>query len=160
RIKAVPALVYIAAQLLGGIVAYLLYTYFVNTHWANSGHYNARVLISEAVGAFVFSLGWAAAVYNKLDNSKAALTIASAFFIAVLIASTVSGVLLNPAVALGSRMWGWGTYVLGPVLGAVIGFNLYALLFAPASSLGFKLPGRAAARATAPAKVSSSGKKK
>src|SRR5262249_22219212 len=25
--------------------------------------------------------------------------------------------------------WGWGTYVLGPVLGAVIGFNLYNLLF-------------------------------
>jgi hypothetical protein len=30
---------------------------------------------------------------------------------------------------LGARQWGWGTYVLGPVLGAVIGFNLYNLLF-------------------------------
>src|SRR4051812_23469970 len=30
RVKTIPALVYIAAQLLGGITAYLLYTYFTN----------------------------------------------------------------------------------------------------------------------------------
>ena len=29
----------------------------------------------------------------------------------------------------GLHQWAWGTYVLGPVLGAVIGFNLYNLLF-------------------------------
>jgi len=135
RIKTLPAVVYVAAQLLGGIVAYLLYTYFVNTHWANTGHYNARVLVAEAVGTFVFALGWAAAVYNKLDVGKAAFAIGGSFFLGVLIASVVSGGLLNPAVALGLRSWGWGTFVLGPVLGAVIGFNLYALLFAPTNSL-------------------------
>jgi hypothetical protein len=37
---------------------------------------------------------------------------------------------LNPSIALGSHVWSWGTYALGPVLGALIGVNLYSLLFA------------------------------
>lgn len=135
RVKTLPALVYVAAQLLGGITAYLLYTYFVNAHWQNSGHFESRVLVAEAVGAFVFALGWAAAVYNKLEGGKAAFTVGAALTVGVLIASVGSGALLNPAVALGVRNWVWGTYALGPVLGAVIGFNLYALLFAPAETL-------------------------
>ena len=135
RIKTLPALVYVAAQLLGGVAAYLLYTYFVNASWANSGVYSPRLLVAEAVGAFVFSLGWAAVVYNKLVGGQAAFVIGGSLILGILIASVASAGLLNPAVALGARSWGWGTYVLGPVLGAVIGFNLYALLFAPASSL-------------------------
>lgn len=135
QVKTLPAIVYIAAQLLGGIVAYLLYTYFVNSSWANTGTYDARVLVAEAVGAFVFSLGWAAAVYNKLVGGQAAFVVGGSLILGILVASVGSGGLLNPAVALGMRSWVWGTYVLGPVLGAVIGFNLYALLFAPASSL-------------------------
>ncbi|HTH72188.1 MAG TPA: aquaporin, partial [Candidatus Pristimantibacillus sp.] len=64
QIKVLTAVVYIAAQLLGATVAYLLYTYFVSGSWMNTGHYDARVLVAEAVGAFVFSLGWAASVFS------------------------------------------------------------------------------------------------
>jgi hypothetical protein len=42
---------------------------------------------------------------------------------------------LNPAVALGARSWVWGSYVVGPLLGAVVGTNLYALLFAGTAPL-------------------------
>lgn len=135
RIKTLPAVVYVAAQMLGGIVAYLLYTYLVNTHWANAGTYDARILVAESVGAFVFSMGWAAAVYNKLEVGKAAFVVGGSLFLGVLVASVSSAGFLNPAVALGMRSWVWGTYALGPVLGAIIGFNLYALLFAPKNSL-------------------------
>ena len=135
RVKTLPAIVYVAAQLLGGICAYLLYTYFVNTHWANSGKFESRILVGEAVGAFVFALGWAATIYNKLAGSKAAAVIGISFVAGLLIASSASGGVLNPATALGLRTWVWGTYVLGPVLGAIIGFNLYALLFAPNEAL-------------------------
>ncbi len=135
RVKTLPAIVYVAAQLLGGIVAYLLYTYFVNSHWSNTGTYDARVLVAEAVGTFVFSLGWAAAVYNKLEVGKAAFVVGGSLVLGILVASVASSALLNPAVALGMRSWVWGTYALGPILGAIIGFNLYALLFAPANSL-------------------------
>ena len=135
RVKTLPAITYIATQILGGICAYLLYTYFVNTHWANSGKFESRVLVAEATGAFVFAMGWAATVYHKLEAGKAAFAIGASLTIGMLIASIGSGGVLNPAVALGMRSWVWGTYVLGPVLGAIIGFNLYALLFAPADAL-------------------------
>lgn len=135
RIKTLPAIVYVAAQLLGGSVAYLLYKYLVDTPLQYVGEYDPRVLVAEAVGAFVFTLGWAAAVYNKFDNGKRAFAIGGAFTVGIIVASVGSAGLLNPAVALGAHVWVWGTYVLGPVLGGIIGFNLYALLFAPASTL-------------------------
>ena len=47
----------------------------------------------------------------------------------ILVASTASNGILNPAVALGIRSWNF-VYVAGPVLGAIIGMNLYAQLFA------------------------------
>jgi len=135
RIKTLPAIAYVAAQLLGGICAYLLYTYFVNSHWHNGGKFESRILVAESVGAFVFAMGWAATVYRKLDGGKAAFMIGASLTVGALIASAGSGGILNPAVALGLRAWVWGTYVLGPVLGAIIGFNLYALLFAPSEAL-------------------------
>lgn len=138
KIKTAPALVYIGAQVLGGAMAYLLYTYLVGTQLENVGKYDAQILVAEAVGAFIFSLGWAAVVYNKLDNTKAAFAVGAALTVGIIVASAGSAGILNPAVALGAHTWVWGTYVLGPVLGAVIGFNLYALFFAPADSLAMK----------------------
>ena len=135
RVKTLPTVVYIAAQLLGGFVAYLLYTYIVDSTIRSVGEYNSRVLVAEAVGAFVFALGWAATVYHKLDSAKAAFVIGGSFIVGVTVASLGSAGFLNPAIALGAQSWIWGTYVLGPVLGAIIGFNLYALLFAPANAL-------------------------
>lgn len=138
RIKALPALTYIAAQLFGGYAAYLLFTYLVDTTLVAAGEYDSRILVAEAAGAFVLSLAWAAAVYNKLASGKTAFVVGAAFTVGMVVASVASVQavsMLNPAVALGMRSWVWGTYVLGPILGAVIGFNLYALLFAPAKAL-------------------------
>ena len=148
-IKTFPALVYLGVQLLGGISAYLLYTYFVNQQWSNSGEFDSRVMVAEVVGAFVFSLGWAAAVYQKMETAKAAAVVGVSLMLGIVIASVGSAGVINPAVALGSRMWVWGTYVAGPILGAIIGFNLYALLFAPNESLLSKV--KAAAKNTAKA---------
>ena len=131
-VKTLPAVIYVAAQLLGALAAYSLYTYFVKTaNFPPVGKYNSHILVAEAVGAFVFSLGWAAASYQRLKLPKAASAVGVSLFLGIMVASIASMGLLNPAVALGVKSWVWGTYVLGPVLGAIIGFNLYALLFAP-----------------------------
>jgi aquaporin Z len=135
RIRTLPAMAYVGMQLLGGAVAYLLYSYLANTSFQNTGEYDSRILIAEAAGAFVFSLGWAATVYHQMEDGKRAFVIGGAFTIGVLVASVASTGLLNPAVALGMQSWVWGTYVLGPILGGIIGFNLYALLFAPVNAL-------------------------
>lgn len=135
RIKALPAVVYIAAQLLGGIAAYYLFTYLIGQTWTNAGEFEGRILVAEAAGAFIFSLGWAAVVFQKLEGGKAAAVVGMSLMLAILVSAAGAGGIVNPAVALGVRSWVWGTYILGPVLGAIIGFNLYSLLFAPASSL-------------------------
>lgn len=161
KIKTLPAIVYVAAQLLGGAAAYLLYTHLADSQLQNVSEYNARVLVAEAVGAFVFSLGWATVVYRKLEAGKAAFAVGSALFLGMLVASMGSAGLLNPAVALAAHTWVWGTYVLGPILGGIIGFNLYALLFAPPSTLTAEVEDvPAAAAETAPKVKKSNGTKK
>jgi glycerol uptake facilitator-like aquaporin len=137
KIKALPAVVYIASQILGGITAYYLYTYFIDQTWPNtSADFDGRILVAEATGAFIFSLGWAAAMYQRMSAGRAAATVGLSLALGVMIAAVVNGGgSINPAVALGVHNWVWSTTVLGPVLGAIIGFNLYGLLFAPASEL-------------------------
>jgi len=131
KVKTVPAVVGIGAQLLGGYLAYLLFTYFVNNKLTNiSGHYEARIMLAEAAGALIFSFAVAAAVYNEYKGLKLAATAGIAFTLGIIVASAASNGLVNPALALGLRSWSWGTYVLGPVVGSVIGMNLYSLLFA------------------------------
>lgn len=132
RVKTIPALAYVAAQLLGAGAAYLLYTYLIGQKLQNGNtHFDSKILIAETVGTFIFALGWAAAAYQRYEAGKAAAVVGISLMLGVLAASIANGGLLNPALALGAHAWVWGTYVLGPVLGAVIGFNLYGLLFAP-----------------------------
>jgi aquaporin Z len=130
RISTARAILYIAAQMLGAWFAYSLYTYFVNnTLQSVGGHYSGRILAAEAVGSGILAFGFAAAVYQGFSRAVTASFYGLALVIGMVAASSASLGLLNPAVALGVRAWVLGTYVLGPILGAVIGINLYALLF-------------------------------
>jgi glycerol uptake facilitator-like aquaporin len=142
QIKTIPAISYIVVQMLGAWAAYYLYTYFVRTKLSPvGGHYDAHILVAEAVGAFVLALAWSAAVFGKYWSSKAAASIGAAYVLAIVIASAAGIGIVNPAIALSMRAFdvfgsmGWGTYVLGPVLGAIVAFNLYALLFSDQGSL-------------------------
>jgi glycerol uptake facilitator protein len=137
RVKTLPTIVYVAAQLLGAFVAYQLFTYLMDQKLTGiEAEFEGRVLVAEAAGAFVFCLGWAAAVYRRLNTAQAAAVVALSFFAGLMVASLASGNgIINPAVALGTKSWMWATYVLGPVLGAIIAFNLYSLLFAPTNEL-------------------------
>lgn len=136
RVKTVPALTYIVAQLLGAWAAYGLYRYFVNTDVQQvTQAFNGRILVAEAIGAMIFALAWAAAAYNRSETPRFAAMAGIGYTLAIIIASAAAVGLANPALAEGVRAWevfgenGWGDYVLGPVLGAIIGVNLYGLLF-------------------------------
>lgn len=132
KVKTIPALAYVAAQLLGAAAAYLLYTYLIGQKLQGGNHnFDSKILIAETVGTFIFALGWAAAAYQRYEAGKAAAVVGISLMLGVLAASIANGGLLNPALALGAHVWVWSTYVLGPILGAIIGFNLYGLLFAP-----------------------------
>lgn len=159
KLSSVSTVVYVAAQLLGGWAAYYLYTYFVNNSLQSvGGHYSSRILVAEIVGTAIFSFGWASSVYQRFTSSTAASVAGLSLTVGIIAASSASIGILNPAVALGIKAWVWGTYVLGPVIGAVIGVNLYAQLFADTNK-----PARvavAASAASAPAKKKTARAKK
>jgi aquaporin Z len=147
RIKPTKALVYIAAQLLGGWAAYGLYKYFEHGTVSNvAGAFQGRILVAEAAGTFVFTLAAARVFFEKTWGWNRAVIVGGAYALGIIVASASSNGFINPAVALGSNSWGWGTYVLGPVLGAIIGVNLYGLLFD--NSVGVKKVATATASAS------------
>ena len=133
RVKVLAAVAYVVAQLLGAWAAYGVYTYFVNSSLQQiGGHFTWRVMVAEAVGAFIFAFIWAAAAAQRLNAAVAGV----GYTLGILVASVASIGFINPAIAMGARAWnvfgsmGWGTYAAGPVVGGLVGFALYELLFA------------------------------
>ncbi len=136
KISALNALTYIVVQLLGAWVVYHLYTYYVNTPLQPiGGHFTGRVMVAEGIGTMVFTMAWAAAVYQRFSTAVTASVVGLGYMLGIVAASSASIGLLNPALALGVRAWGFNgtmgllSYVVGPIAGAVIGFCAYSLLF-------------------------------
>jgi aquaporin Z len=132
RVPTVKAIVIIVAQLLGGLAAYSLFKYFSRGQvQAPPTTYEARLLVAESVGAFVFTFIAVGAAYQRLHWIVRTVVAGAGLTLGIMVASAASAGFINPAVALANNAWAWSTYVLGPVLGAIIGVNLYGLLFAP-----------------------------
>ncbi|OGL35691.1 hypothetical protein A3F65_01210 [Candidatus Saccharibacteria bacterium RIFCSPHIGHO2_12_FULL_47_16b] len=136
RIPTLRAVVYIASQILGGLAAWQLYQYITGRALASSTtEFSAPILIAEAVGTAILAAGLCAALTRRFDAFHSAVTYGSALFVGLLIAALAltssQGYVgyVNPAVALGLKHWGTA-YVLGPMLGGLVGVNLYYWLFA------------------------------
>lgn len=163
KVKTLPAIMYIVVQLLGAWGAYRLYVYFVNSHFPpTGGQFTRRIMIAEAVGAFIFAFAWAAIAARRLSASLRGAMFGVGMLIASIPSFPLIG-LINPALAVGTRAWavkgwmGWGTYLAGPLLGAMVAFVLYDLLFTDnmlgfrASSTATSAPAVTAAPVVAPA---------
>lgn len=133
KVKTLKAIVYIAAQMLGAYGAFKLFEYITgNPLNTGSGEFNARGLTAEAIGTFVLAFAVAVAVFRKYTVGQAAATIGAGIAVGVVIASAGSIGFINPAIGLsvlGFDSWVWGIYVVGPIVGAIVAVNLYALLF-------------------------------
>ena len=124
-------LVYIVAQFLGAYLASLLYVYLVKNHLKDiPSKFEYRILVAEAVGTALLAFGYAAALYQRLTLGLVAAVAGLAYMIGSIAASPASLGLINPAVALGVHAFIVKLYLLGPVLGAIVGVQLYNLLFA------------------------------
>lgn len=133
KIETTRALVFIAAQGLGGAVAWRFNEYLLGSALKNiaGAKFDWHILVAEAVGTLVFTFGFAAAVYLGYRGLKNAVTVGISYGLGIVIAAFASNGLLNPAVAVGVNSWSIA-YAVGPLLGAVVGINLYAMLFDPA----------------------------
>lgn len=139
KISPLRALAYILAQFVGAFSAWKLVNYFAENDkttgllsWTSSVEWSKaadrKVFFAELIGTAIFGFGIASAVYQKFEGTKAAMTIGSSLFLGVMLASLGSAAVVNPAVAYGTRNWTW-IYLLAPILGSVLGMNLFALLF-------------------------------
>ena len=131
KIGTVKALVYVAAQFVGAMAAYALYNYLVPTGLQNIAgpNFEWTVLVAELVGAFIFTFGVAAAVSQGYEGGKLAATIGGSLAVGIMVAGVASNAMVNPAVALGADSWS-KAYAIGPLVGGVIGVNLFTMLFA------------------------------
>lgn len=164
KVPTPQAVMNIAAQFAGGFVALKLYQYLVNQPLnAIAGKaFDWRVLVAEAVGAFVLTFIIAAVVYQNYKGVRLAVAFGGAFFVGMMLASVASNGIINPAIAVGLKSWS-RAYALGPLLGGIIGANVYAYLFAPAEARpSYSLPKSVSATkktTAAPAKSKPAAKK-
>jgi len=136
RNSTVKTILYIAMQILGGMAAYSLFKYFSRTPiQALPSQFDAHVLFAEAFGTFIFAFVAAGVAYQRQHWLVRSVVTGGGLTLGIMVASVASAAFLNPAVALAANGWVWGTYVAGPVLGAIVGVNLYGLLFATRDKL-------------------------
>lgn len=129
RIGTLRGITYVAAQLLGGLSAWQLYQYLTNhTLTARSIPFSTPVWLAEVVGTAVLAMAFTAVIARRIDALYSSILIGAAYFVGIVIAATASSGYINPAIALGSRAWS-STYVLGPLVGGLIGVNLYAYIY-------------------------------
>jgi glycerol uptake facilitator-like aquaporin len=125
RVGTIRAISYIAAQLLGGVASWQLFQYLTNhTLTARSATFSTPIWLAEVVGTAILGMAFAAALSRRFDTYVSGVLVGAAYFVGVVIAATASSGYINPAIAMGSRAWS-AAYVLGPLVGGLIGVNLY-----------------------------------
>ncbi len=123
----------IVAQLLAGAAVITLYQYLIHKEIQRpSATFDWRVLIAEALGAFVFGFGVFAAVKRKLVGGLLAAAVGGSLTLGILVASIGSLGAINPAVALGIDSFS-RAYIIGPLLGSALGMASAALLLGAAA---------------------------
>jgi aquaporin Z len=130
-ISTLRAVLYVAVQLLGGLAALELFQYFTGRGLqAKNVVFSTPVFLAEVVGTAILAMALVAALRKGFDILQSAVVYGVAYFVGILIAATASAAYLNPALALGERSWN-AAYVLGPLVGGLIGVNLYLMMLAP-----------------------------
>lgn len=140
RISTFKAVANITFQFLGGLAAYALIKYFLGHSLESVAgtEFSRKVFAAEAIGTMIFAFGFASAIFQKHETSKNAAIIGGSLFVGILVASLASNAVLNPAVAAGIYSWSWA-YASAPFLGALVGINLYGMVFADESTFPTRL---------------------
>ena len=132
KMSTIRGISYVAAQLLGGVAAWQLFQYFTNQALpVKSSSWSTTAWLAEVVGTAILAMGLTAALTRRLDTLTTALTYGASFFAGILVAATASAAYLNPASALALRNFN-AVYILGPLVGGIIGVSLYTWFFAAA----------------------------
>lgn len=131
KISGINAAYYIVSQFVGAAVAWVVAQkafQVVATEMGNPALVSPNVILAEAFGALIFTFGIAAAVYGKFDKAMSGVVVGVSLLLGVSISVALgAGGVLNPAVAVPLGMFNL-SYLLGPIVGSVLGFNLYKFI--------------------------------
>ena len=127
KINTQHAMGYIVAQFIGAGLAMALLTSTVGMPTLEVSN-SLMVGVAEALGTFFFTFGIASVVYGKAPSILSGMVVGGSLLLGITIAALLgSNGVLNPAVALGIGSFG-SMYVLGPIIGSVLGMQLYKYL--------------------------------
>ncbi len=132
KINLPEAIKYIVAQCIGALLALGLMLALGSDltlfQWLGSKNAYTSVFLGEIIGTAFFTFGIAAVVLGKITDSVKGVIIGGSLVLGASIASIIGAPgFLNPAVALGSNSLTLTT-LLGPIIGSVIGMQLYQFL--------------------------------
>jgi glycerol uptake facilitator-like aquaporin len=126
KIKSVEASYYIIAQVIGaGLAAVLLATIEGAALGFDIPPSTWEAFLAEVIGALLFGFGLAAVVYGKVRDDMSGVVIGGSLLLGIILAAGLgSSGILNPALALSLGQLNL-TYIVGAVVGAVLGMNIY-----------------------------------
>lgn len=134
RVSTLRGVSYIVAQFLGATASWQLYQYLTHhTLAVKTTAWSTPMFVGELVGTAILAMGLSAALTKGLDTLTTALAYGAALFAGILVAATASAGYLNPASALALRNFN-AVYIIGPLVGGIVGVNLYMRFFAPAKA--------------------------
>ena len=165
RIDPIDGLVYILAQLSGGVLGALLTKAFLLDEGRASDYGTPKVsallggafqgFLLEGIGTFVLVLTVLAVALNPETRRWAALAVGGALGFLVMVIGPLTGGSFNPArwfgpALVGNHFTDWWAYILGPLVGALLAAGVYKFIIEPASGPVQDLADRVAPRGPAP----------
>jgi MIP family channel proteins len=148
RIDPVDGLVYILAQLSGGVLGALLTKAFLLDEGRASDYGTPKIspliggafqgFLLEGIGTFLLVLAVLAVALNPEIRRWAALAAGGALGLGVMVLGPLTGGSLNPArwfgpALVGNHFTDWWAYILGPIVGGLLAAGVYRFVIEPAS---------------------------
>jgi glycerol uptake facilitator-like aquaporin len=127
KVSTDDALKYVIAQFIGAGAALLVVGSLV-TAATPPLKADLAIGLAEMIGTALFTFGIASVVYGKTPAVMSGMVVGGSLLLGIAVAALLgSNGVLNPAVALGIGSFNV-MYVLGPILGSVLGMQLYKRL--------------------------------
>lgn len=128
KISSRDTLWYIVAQVVGAGLAFFAAKGAGITAPASIPAFSSAVLAAEAIGAFFFAFGVASVATGRSHAELSGVIVGGSLLSGIIFAGLLgSAGVLNPAVAISLGVFNLA-YVLGPIIGAVVGMQAYAAL--------------------------------
>ena len=127
KINSTDAVGYVVFQIVGALLTQKVFEATFSHLPVLPNAVTLPIAVAEAAGAAVLLFGISAAVMGKVSAGASGLLVGGSLLLGILLASTVSNGVLNPAVAIGLGSISW-PYIVGPVVGAVASCQLYRWL--------------------------------